>query len=176
MGYITNLETKIWIIPQTKNGDPQVVVLTDNVVAIFKSRTNNESDYIFPSQKDKTRPLINSKKAWQRIINRAGITNLRIHDLRRTLGSWQAITGSSLPVIGKSLGHKTPEATAIYARLSLDPVRESVEKATQAMLAAAKKTGHQETQQSIPANGQYFSHKLSVTYNVSFNALNIFKG
>jgi len=65
------------------------------------------------------------------------IPDLRIHDLRRTMGSWQAITGASLPIIGKSLNHKGQQATAIYARLDLDPVRASVEKATEAMLRAA---------------------------------------
>lgn len=65
------------------------------------------------------------------------IPDLRIHDLRRTMGSWQAITGASLPIIGKSLNHKSQQATAIYARLDLDPVRASVEKATEAMLRAA---------------------------------------
>lgn len=65
------------------------------------------------------------------------IPHIRIHDLRRTMGSWQAITGASLPIIGKSLNHKSQQATAIYARLDLDPVRASVEKATEAMLRAA---------------------------------------
>lgn len=65
------------------------------------------------------------------------MTDLRIHDLRRTLGSWQANTGASLSIIGKSLNHKTVQATAIYARLELDPVRKSVNTATQAILDAA---------------------------------------
>jgi hypothetical protein len=43
-----------------------------------------------------------------------------------------------LSIIGKSLNHKSPTTTAIYARLDLDPVRESIEKATKAMLSAAK--------------------------------------
>ncbi len=68
-----------------------------------------------------------------------GLPDLRIHDLRRSLGSWQAVTGASSYVIGKSLGHKSQQATAIYARLNLDPVRESVEKATEAMLAAGRR-------------------------------------
>ena len=59
--------------------------------------------------------------------------DLRIHDIRRTFGSYQAMTGASLPIIGKSLGHKSLKATQIYARLNLDPVREAMEKATQAM-------------------------------------------
>ena len=59
-----------------------------------------------------------------------------LHDLRRTLGSWQAKTGASLAIIGKSLNHKSQQATAIYARLDLDPVRASVNTATAAMMEA----------------------------------------
>ena len=65
------------------------------------------------------------------------MADLRIHDLRRTLGSWQARTGASLSIIGKSLNHKSVQTTAIYSRLDTNPVRESVERATSAMLAAA---------------------------------------
>ena len=77
-------------------------------------------------------------------MRRAGIpfgrkvpNGVTLHDLRRTLGSWQARTGASLAIIGKSLNHKSPQATAIYARLDLDPVRQSVNTATAAMLEAA---------------------------------------
>jgi integrase len=65
------------------------------------------------------------------------IADLRIHDLRRTLGSWQAKQGASLAIIGKSLNHKNQQTTAIYARLDLDPVRASVNSATAAMMEAA---------------------------------------
>lgn len=52
------------------------------------------------------------------------------------MGSYQAISGSSLAIIGKSLGHKTAQATQVYARLDLDPVRASMERAAALMLAA----------------------------------------
>lgn len=65
------------------------------------------------------------------------IDNLRIHDLRRTLGSWQAKAGASLVMIGKSLNHKSVQTTAIYAHLDKEPVRASVELATRNMLEAA---------------------------------------
>ena len=68
-----------------------------------------------------------------RNLEEAEIEDLRIHDLRRTLGSYQAATGANGYIIGKSLGHRSQQATAIYARLNLDPVRESVNKATDAM-------------------------------------------
>lgn len=84
--------------------------------------------------------LARARKAAKRMkIDTEGcrITDLRIHDLRRTLGSWQAKQGASLAIIGKSLNHKSQAATAIYARLDLDPVRASVNSATAAIMEAA---------------------------------------
>jgi integrase len=87
--------------------------------------------------------MVEPKKGVIRIMERAGIPygrndpdGVTLHDLRRTLGSWQARTGASLAIIGKSLNHKSQQATAIYARLDLDPVRASVNTATAAMLEA----------------------------------------
>ena len=48
-------------------------------------------------------------------------------------GNMAGLTGSSNKVDRCSLGHKTEAATAVYARLTIDPVRESMEKAVQAM-------------------------------------------
>ena len=69
---------------------------------------------------------------------RAGMVDVRIHDLRRSLGSWMAAAGASLPIIGKGLGHKDVSTTAIYARLNQDPVRKYMEKATGEMFSAGK--------------------------------------
>ena len=52
------------------------------------------------------------------------------------LASHMAISGSSLPVIGAMLGHSQPSTTAIYARLSTDPVRTAAETATSRIMAA----------------------------------------
>jgi hypothetical protein len=60
-----------------------------------------------------------------------------MHDLRRTAGSWAAATGASTLVIGRALGHRTQEATAVYARLGGDPVKKAMDTATTAMLVAA---------------------------------------
>lgn len=73
-------------------------------------------------------------------ITGARLMDLRVHDLRRTLGSWQAMLGASLAVIGKSLNHKSVNATLVYARLETDPVRDSVERAAAALLNAAENT------------------------------------
>lgn len=70
-------------------------------------------------------------------ISAAGLRDLRIHDLRRTLGSWMAGTGATTVIIGRQLNQKSPAATAIYSRLQLDPVREARNKAVAAMFGAA---------------------------------------
>lgn len=64
------------------------------------------------------------RDAWATLLKRAGVADFRLHDLRRTLGSWQTITGASTAVVGKSLGHRSTQATAVYSRMHLGPVRE----------------------------------------------------
>lgn len=132
-----NIERGEWRIPVTKNGTPQTVTLSPEACEILKARKpTEEALFVFPSH-GKSGHLAEPKKGWKRILERAEIDNLKIHDLRRTLGSWQAKTGASLVIIGKSLNHKTPSTTAIYSRLDLDPVRASVNQATSAMMVAA---------------------------------------
>lgn len=140
-----SFERKEWRIPRTKNNDPQTVPLGKEAMAILRNRKKESekapfesSPFIFPGT-GKKGYLAEPRKGWHRILKRANIENLRIHDLRRTLGSWQAKTGASLIIVGKSLGHKSPQATAIYSRLDLDPVRKSVETATNAIYKASRK-------------------------------------
>ncbi len=127
-----NFGQNTWYIPETKNGDPLTIPLVSQVVDILQEMPR-VSVWVFPSATSKSGHIEEPKKAWHKILKRAQIENLRIHDLRRTLGSYQAIEGTSLNIIGKSLGHKSQQATAIYARLNLDPVRESMKKAVSLM-------------------------------------------
>ena len=132
-----NFERMEWRIPMTKNGEPQTITLSSEAIEVLHNRKPLDgAEYVFTGN-GKSGHLEEPKKGWKRILERAGIDNLRIHDLRRTLGSWQAKTGASLAIIGKSLNHKNQNTTAIYARLDLDPVRDSVNKATSAMMKAA---------------------------------------
>jgi integrase len=135
-----NLERRTWTVADTKNGESQTIVLPHEAIEILEKRALlSKKEWVFPSPASASGHIEEPKKAWKRILKEANISNLRIHDLRRTLGSWQAATGANSYIIGKSLGHKTHQATAIYARLNLDPVRESVSKATEAMFAAGMK-------------------------------------
>jgi len=132
---------EVWRIPDSKSGQPISVPLVPEVMKIIKRRQNKAggNPWVFPS-KSKTGHVTEPKRAWDRIRKNAELPGLRMHDLRRSLGSWQVATGASLPIIGKMLGHGDgSKATAVYARLSLGPVREAANTAVAAMVEASKK-------------------------------------
>jgi hypothetical protein len=60
---------------------------------------------------------------WQRVRARAGLKDVRIHDLRYTFASTAVASGQGLPMIGKLLGHAQVQTTARYAHLAADPSR-----------------------------------------------------
>jgi integrase len=73
------------------------------------------------------RHLFGLQEVWQRVRARAGIPDVRIHDLRHTFASVAVAAGQGLPMIGKLLGHTQVQTTARYAHLAADPVKAAAE-------------------------------------------------
>lgn len=69
----------------------------------------------------------NLHRAWNRIRRAAGLSDVRLHDLRHSFASVGVGIGLSLPIIGKLLGHSQAATTQRYAHLADDPVRRAVE-------------------------------------------------
>lgn len=67
--------------------------------------------------------LTDMQRPWRRIRARAGLCDVRIHDLRHSFASVAVANGEGLPMIGKLLGHTQVQTTARYAHLADDPVR-----------------------------------------------------
>ena len=133
-----DLDRGVWRIPaeQSKNAEVMTAILPVPAVVILRERKDvNGCAWVFPGA-GKTGHITEHKSAWKRIIERADLADVRPHDLRRTLGSWQAMRGVPLLQIGKSLGHRSIQSTEIYARLQMDTVREHVEGAVSAMFGA----------------------------------------
>ena len=59
---------------------------------------------------------------WQRVRARAGLKDVRIHDLRHTFASTAVASGQGLAMIGKLLGHTQVQTAARYAHLAADPI------------------------------------------------------
>lgn len=129
-------EQALWLIPQTKNGDPQYVPLHPEALKILRARHGiaPRSQYVFPGKHGGH--MTNPRKTWYDILQRAGLHDLRIHDLRRTHATWQLRGGVHLQVIGKTLNHRDLRSTLDYARVDHEPVREAMHIAITAMLEA----------------------------------------
>jgi integrase len=93
--------------------------------------------FVFPSDSDSGH-VVEIKRAWRTICKAAGISGLRVHDLRHSFASQLASAGASLPLIGALLGHSNPTTTHRYAHLFVDPQRAAVEKVATIIGAAGK--------------------------------------
>jgi integrase len=92
---------------------------------------------VFPGNGERGH-IVEVKKAWRTITKAAGITGLRIHDLRHSYAAQLASSGASLPLIGALLGHSNPVTTARYAHLFDDPLRQATERVGAVIAAAGK--------------------------------------
>lgn len=107
--------------------DVCIIPLSSGALAILERRMKqSNSPWVFPSPVGREH-IREVRRPWNRILKKAQIENLRIHDLRRTLGSYLALEGESPYIIGKALGHKDQRSTAVYARLPLKRVRKAVD-------------------------------------------------
>ena len=89
-------------------------------------RRHPESEWVFPGGKPGAH-LTRINKGWYRVREKAGIPDVRLHDLRHTVGAWGASGGASLRIVGELLGHRNAATTQKYAHLADDPVRDAAE-------------------------------------------------
>ncbi len=87
----------------------------------------SDNPRIFPGRRNNA-PQMDINCHWVRIRERAGLADVRLHDLRHTYASRALELGEGLPMIGKLLGHRKIETTARYAHLARESVRASTAK------------------------------------------------
>ena len=107
-----------WVIPMTKSGRSQTIYLSQEALDLMAAipRIDN-NPYLFPSPKT-GKPYKNIYKSWDDARQKAGLPELRIHDLRHTFASLLINSGHSLYVVQSALGHQNPRVTVRYAHLS----------------------------------------------------------
>lgn len=163
-----------WTIPDSKfkTGDEAVIPLTEWPLKILQRRKEAglDAEWVFPAGKpnSKTKHINCVKRAWARILNRSGLKNLRIHDLRRTLASYMAIEGNNTFVIAQMLGHKDMRSVARYARLDVSTVRKAAETVSttwqrfrDATVQARQLKAYQSADSLATANDQNASEKIT---------------
>jgi len=137
-----DLQNKTWHIPATmaKNKQSAAVALIEPAVAILLRRQgfSANSQWVFPSS-GSAGHITHVAKAWSALTRTAGLTNLRPHDLRRTIGSWLAAAGASSFVIQKALTHRSAASAKAYAHLDVEAVRAALSAVTAVMQASNSK-------------------------------------
>jgi integrase len=125
---------------RTKSGRSHYVPLSEAARKILQEIPRLEDNaYVFPGAKP-GHHLVNIDKPWRRVRQSAGIEDVRLHDLRRTMGSWLAQAGNSLHLIGRVLNHSTPSTTQVYARFGNDHVRSALESYGKQLMGVAGRT------------------------------------
>ena len=111
-------QTRTLLVPLSKSGRPRRIALNAAAIALLQSLPQTTNDeYIFPS------PFSGHAFAslfypWDRIRRRAGLLDVRLHDLRHSFASFLVNQGVSLYVVQGLLGHTQPRMTQRYAHLA----------------------------------------------------------
>jgi len=110
-------------LPDTKTGT-RTVLLNSAAAAVLRGcQRILGNPHVFPGKK-RGQHIVNLQKPWVRIREKAGLGDVRIHDLRHTFASVGAGLGDSLYMIGSLLGHSQSATTQKYAHLDDGPVRD----------------------------------------------------
>jgi integrase len=96
------------------------------------------SPFVFPGNAGGH--FVGLQKVWNEIRRRAGLEDVRLHDLRHSYASTAVASGDSLYLVGKVLGHRQASTTQRYAHLSDDPLRDVADR-TARQIAGAMASG-----------------------------------
>lgn len=120
-------DRKTLLVPLSKSGKPRSIALNGAAVELLRSiQRDSASPYIFPSPVT-GKPSPSLHFPWERIRTRAGLPDLRLHDLRHSFASFLVNKGVSLYVVQGLLGHAHTRYTQRYAHLTPDTLREAAE-------------------------------------------------
>ncbi len=121
-----DLDRGLLLLPDSKTGKKAIVLNAAARQVLEELPRLHGNPHVICGHKE-GQPLVNLHKPWGRIRKRAGIEDVRIHDLRHTFASLAARQGGSLPRIGALLGHSQMQTTQRYAHLIVDDVRQLAE-------------------------------------------------
>ena len=128
-----DLQRRTWRIPVTKAGKVRHVPLSDGAVSVLASIPRLDGcDYAFANPKTR-KPFISIFYAWKTAREDAGLSEVRMHDLRHSFASLLVNSGRSLYEVQHLLGHAQAKTTQRYAHLSQETLLDAANAATTAV-------------------------------------------
>jgi integrase len=123
-------------LPDSKTGAKVIPIGAAALEALSDIARIEGNPYVLPGLEG--RHFVGLQKIWERIRKRAGLEDVRLHDLRHSFASVAVAGGDSLYLVGKVLGHQQASTTERYAHIAHDPLRAVADK-TAAHIAAKMK-------------------------------------
>lgn len=132
-----NLETKTWIIPETKTGKNIPLPLADAAIEILnKLKDLKYNDYVFFSTNSQSGHIREVRSVWRNILKKANISDLHLHDLRHTLATQLIAQGADAFTVKRALTHKNLQSTQIYVNLGVEELRDKLNETVNSMIGA----------------------------------------
>jgi integrase len=151
-----SFDRKIWHVPYTdnKSGKSYEVILSPAALAVLEQRWKDAEEnaiFVFPGI-GKEQHVMDLKRSWTELQKGARIPDITIHDLRRSHGSYLAVSGGSLQTIGQALGHRSTANTQIYSQLLSQSVREAQDKSERKMRELMASAAMRERRSRLSSN------------------------
>jgi len=139
-----HFEETTWLIPSSKakNRKEKPIHLVPWAMEILlrrKKEIGDSSKWVFPSETSRSGHYESPKRLWAKLLKRANLEGVRIHDLRRTHGTWMRKAGADREIIGEALNHLDMKSTEIYDIIESDQVKEFREKAMANLMSKSGK-------------------------------------
>lgn len=126
-----DLERRNWHIPMSKTGKSRNIPISVRALEMLRMLPRwNGCPYVVPNPETK-KPYGNLFCAWDTARKRAGLPDVRMHDLRHSFASNLVNAGQSIYVVSKLLGHTQVKTTARYSHLSDATLLSAVDLASQ---------------------------------------------
>ena len=127
-----DIERRSWRIPQTKSGKARHVPLSGSVLQVLAQLPRWAGcSYVVPNPKTR-KPYVSFFIAWDSARKKAGLPDVRIHDLRHSFASFLINGGQSIYTVMKLLGHSQLKTTQRYSHLSPQTLLDATDAAANA--------------------------------------------
>lgn len=113
----SDIDGHVLHLTDSKTG-PRLIFLNSQARAILSRQPRADSPYVFPALDDSEKSRSNDLSLWRKVRRKAGIEDVRLHDLRHTFASHAVLQGVPLPVVSRLLGHSRTHMTLRYAHVS----------------------------------------------------------
>jgi integrase len=140
---LIDLDQGLLSLKETKSGHPRSIPLVGSSLEHLKQlyeRRNPHIPFVFPSKR--RFGIICIRKAWEEALSRAGIQNLRFHDLRHTFATVAAKAGASNLELATAMGHRTLQMLQRYTHMDVNHTRRLSEFVTSNLLGQESDGSH----------------------------------